>query len=402
MGRPMQKRVLFTGVLLMLFLGLIYAWSLFAAPLEQAFLWSRSQTSVVFSVSMGTFCLGCVCSGILLRKNPPGRVLLTSAILFLAGFTLASNISTVRGLYLSYGVLCGFGVGLAYNAVLSTVPGHCPGRAGFATGALLMGMGLGSLVLGTVVNRVIESLGWAVTFRSLAALFFLIFLAGSLNLPGVTGQSKAPSDRGKVEYTLQEMLRTPVFWMVFLWAAMASSVGLGVVSNAAHMAGEAGIKGAALPLVSGVVSVGNGAGRLFFGAAFDRTTGERAMTVANLFFAVGILFAALAHKTGFSLCLALGFLLVGMAFGSAPTLSAAFVKKRYGEKHYPQNLSAVVLALLPASLAGPTIATKVHERFGHYLAVYIALLSVVLLTFLPVIVLRKSSRVSVEHDRVLP
>jgi hypothetical protein len=82
----MEKRMLFIGTFLMLFLGLIYAWSLFAAPLEQAFNWNRSQTSITFSISMITFCLGSIISGIILRKRPPGNIILVSAMLFLTGF----------------------------------------------------------------------------------------------------------------------------------------------------------------------------------------------------------------------------------------------------------------------------------------------------------------------------
>ncbi len=171
----MNKRMLCIGTFLMLFLGLIYAWSLFAAPLEEAFNWSRSQTSITFSISMITFCLGSIISGIALKKYRPGNILLISAILFLIGFFGASCITNIWGLYLSYGVLCGLGVGLSYNAILSTIPKWYPGAGGFVTGTLLMGMGLGSLILGTVVKRIIDVLVWVMTFRILAVVFFLVF-----------------------------------------------------------------------------------------------------------------------------------------------------------------------------------------------------------------------------------
>ncbi|NLN47872.1 MAG: OFA family MFS transporter, partial [Clostridiales bacterium] len=89
----MGKRILIIGAFLMLFLGLIYAWSLFAAPLEAEFGWSRSQTSVTFSISMITFCLGSIMSGFILKKRPPRNVLLISAVLFLIGFFMTSRIT---------------------------------------------------------------------------------------------------------------------------------------------------------------------------------------------------------------------------------------------------------------------------------------------------------------------
>ena len=41
---------LLMGFMIFLFIGLIYAWSIFVVPLEQAFGWIRSDTSNVFSV----------------------------------------------------------------------------------------------------------------------------------------------------------------------------------------------------------------------------------------------------------------------------------------------------------------------------------------------------------------
>ncbi|HKM39869.1 MAG TPA: MFS transporter, partial [bacterium] len=317
----MDRRMLAMGALLMLFLGLIYAWSLFAAPLEQVFGWSRSQTAVTFSISMTTFCLGSIGSGLMLKKHPPARILLLSAALFLLGFFLASGMTSIWGLYLSYGVLCGLGVGLSYNAILATVPKWYPGRAGFVTGTLLMGMGLGSLILGTVVNRVMEVLMWATTFRILAVVFFLVFVLGSFNLSSPKKQEQAATG-GREDYSLPEMLKTRDFWLIFIWATIASAVGLGIVSNASYMAQELGVTAVALPLVVGMVSVGNGVGRLIFGAATDKFGGKRAMALSNLVYATGLALAILASKKALLFLIAAGFVLIGVAFGAPSTVSA--------------------------------------------------------------------------------
>lgn len=64
-SRAMKKRwiYLITGVILLLFLGLIYAWSVFRVPLAKEFGWTDAQMSVTFSVSMMMFCLGGLVSG---------------------------------------------------------------------------------------------------------------------------------------------------------------------------------------------------------------------------------------------------------------------------------------------------------------------------------------------------
>ncbi len=383
-GHFMKKRMLCIGTFLMLFLGLIYAWSLFAAPLEEAFGWSRSQTSITFSISMTTFCIGSIISGIILKKRPPKNVLMISAFLFLIGFFSASRITNIWGLYISYGVLCGLGVGLSYNAILSTIPKWYPERGGFATGTLLMGMGLGSLVLGIVVRRVMDILIWPATFKILALVFFVLFFTGSFFVSGPkTGTTATISKKSEKDYTLYEMLKTKDFWAVFIWSVMASSIGLGIVSNASYMAAEIGASVSSLPLIVGMVSVGNGTGRLVFGATADKLGGKKAMVIGNLVFIGALTLAILANKTMMTLFIAVGFVLGGIGYGSSPTLSAALVKKKFGEKHYPLNLSAIVLALIPASMIGPTISAGVYQRTGHYLPVYYIMIVIAILAFLP-------------------
>ena len=386
----MGKKTLIIGTSLMLFLGLIYAWSLFAAPLEAAFGWSRSQTSVTFSISMITFCLGSILSGFILKRRPPSNVILASSVLFLIGFFLASKISGIWGLYLSYGVLCGLGVGLSYNAILSTVPKWLPEKAGFATGTLLMGMGLGSLILGIVVKRIMDVFIWPATFRILAIVFFIVFLFGSIFIknPELLEKNLSGSKNSK-DLPLSDMLKSMDFWMLFLWSTMASSIGLGVVSNAGYMASEAGVKTDILALMVGMVSVGNGLGRLCFGTVADKIGGRKAMTFGNTVFIVGMLFAILANKTGAIAFIGAGFIMGGMGYGSSPTLSAALTKKRFGEKYYPQNLSAIVTALIPASMIGPIISANVYQRTGSYLNVYFIMLGMAFLAFVPIMMYKE-------------
>ncbi len=388
----MKKRALIIGTFLMLFLGLIYAWSLFAAPLEEAFNWSRSQTSITFSISMTMFCLGSIISGIILKKYSPGSIILFSALLFLIGFYTASKIINIPGLYISYGCLCGLGVGLSYNAILSTVPKWFPDRTGFATGTLLMGMGLGSLILGIIVNKAIDLLKWHRAFKILSIVFFAVFLIGSFLIKKPEAESKPVKIRKDIkDYTLSEMLKTKDFWMLFIWSVIASSIGLGIVSNAGYMAIEFGVTTGSLALIVGMVSVGNGVGRLLFGAIADRVGGSKAMTISNMVFIIGLLLAILANKTNIPIFIVIGFIMGGIGYGSSPTLSAALTKEKFGEKHYPLNLSAIVTALIPASLIGPTISAGVYQQTGQYRNVYFIMIGMAMLAFLPVKIYKDKS-----------
>lgn len=90
--------------------GVLYAWSIFVVPLEQAFGWQRPETSLTFTFMITFFSLGMFAGGKLLRFGPARAVQIGGALLCV-GLLWASRIDSVIGLYLSYGVVSGFGIG---------------------------------------------------------------------------------------------------------------------------------------------------------------------------------------------------------------------------------------------------------------------------------------------------
>jgi len=168
------------GALLLLFLGLIYAWSIFVSPLEKEFGWLRSETQLTFTICMSCFCLGGMAGGVLCKKIGSRGTMFISAALLGAGFLLTSFTSGKIELYLYYGVLCGLGIGLSYNAVIGTVGRWFPDRPGLCSGILLMGFGLGSFLLGTAASELINLLGWRQTFVYFAAAFAAVVVIAAL------------------------------------------------------------------------------------------------------------------------------------------------------------------------------------------------------------------------------
>jgi len=99
---------------------------------------------------MMMFCLGGLASGMLTGRKGPRFTLTACALFLLAGFAMASRIHTLPGIYVSYGGFCGFGVGLGYNATISTIMRWFPDKQGLVSGITLMGFGFGGMLLGTL------------------------------------------------------------------------------------------------------------------------------------------------------------------------------------------------------------------------------------------------------------
>lgn len=350
------------GVVLLLFLGLIYAWSVFRAPLEQEFGWSKSQTSITFSISMMMFCLGGLVSGIITGKKGTRFTLICCAACLFLGFTAASRISTLPGIYITYGGFCGFGVGLGYNATISTMMKWFPDKQGLVSGITLMGFGFGGMLLGTLGASLITSLGWRTTFFIFAVAFAVITLLGAFLMKTPADEFIAAASAGSrqqdavEEIDWKEMLKRRNFWLIFIWAVILSAAGLALINEsatfAANFTGGDLTRAAAL---AGIVSIANGVGRVVSGQLFDSFGYRVTMFFISIVYlaSAGVLFLTL--KTGSIPVLIAGFLLVGLAYGGCPPTNSAFTAYFFGRKNYALNFSIVNLNLIAASYLGPLL-----------------------------------------------
>ena len=291
-----NKRWLYLAVatVILLFQGLIYAWSLFRTPFSEIYTdWTVAQLSMTFTISISCFCLGGFVGGQLSKKlGVKVRFLITAVCLFIGFFGVsmlnpADSAGSLTKLYIFYGVFGGGGVGIGYNAVISTITKWFPDKVGLASGIMLMGFGLGSLLLGSVVTGMVAAQGLFPTFKILAIAITVVMVVGAIIIkapeaPAAPAEAKAEEKEEKstaVSFSAGEMLKTSRFWIFFLWAIALNSAGLMVINSAANISLAFG--GSAI--LGMVVSLFNGAGRIIAGNNFDRF-GRKKSTLINVSF----------------------------------------------------------------------------------------------------------------------
>jgi OFA family oxalate/formate antiporter-like MFS transporter len=372
--------ILITGTVMLLFLGLIYAWSIFRAPLTAIFTtWTPTQISMTFSISIVCFCTGGFLAGKLSAKLKHRTILLLSAATILVGFAVitllfdeTSSTKTLTILYIFYGVLGGGGVGLSYNTLLGVVARWFPGRTGMASGVLLLGFGVGGLLLGNIVTALYSapSIGIRYTFVILGVLLAVIIAIGAfiVKIPNApvpapaskagTGTTAAPAEIRS--YTLGEAVKTSTFWLLFLWVVFTCIGGLLVINSAAPIAVKFGA-----PAVMGlIVSVFNGVGRPVLGTANDKIGRKNAMTINTIIMLVGGVALILGSVTGSAIFIFIGLPLIGVCYGGSPSLLSAATNKFFGPKNYQVILGAVTYALAVAAIIGPLLSRKLQELSG--------------------------------------
>ena len=237
-GNGNRWLMLFAGTVMLLFLGLIYAWSIFNAPFKSVYdTWTVSQLSMTFTISMIFFCLSAFVAGNLAKKISAKKILWIAAVMLFIGFVGVSMLnpqnqkSSLILLYILYGFFGGSGVGMGYNSIISTVNKSFADRAGLASGIMLLGFGLGGIVLGSLVDSIIAKIGLFTTFRILGvAIAVILFIGSAFIKPPVVDQKKAAEQqaKGAVGYTAGEMMKEKTFWIFVVWTVLLNSASLSI------------------------------------------------------------------------------------------------------------------------------------------------------------------------------
>ena len=369
---------LILGFLIMLFSGVFYAWSLFRVELAARFPeWSASAASLNLSVFIITFCLGGLLGGRLTAKLGQPKVARIGAVIILAGGLLFLTIGGLSAgpalwmLYLSYGGLCGLGVGMVYNADISAVGSLFPKAGGLVSGALLTGFGLGSLIMGAIVMKLADGIGFFPAFLCAVILVSATSFLGAPLLTPAAPKAGGPAAAAANDRTSGQMLKTPVFWLFFLWVIFMTSGGLMVINSAASIALLFG----AAAIVGMIVSVFNGLSRTFIGAFCDRFGSSASMLLSNGAAILSGLFLLVATFTGSTALMVLGLVSTGITYGCAMSMNAVVVREQFGSRNYPSNFSVATLSGIPSSLIGPYVSGMLQDASGGgYTTTFVAMI----------------------------
>lgn len=376
------------GTIALIFSGLVYAWTTLAAPISARFPdWNEAQLSLTFTIVMLGFCLGSLAGGILMKKLKPGILMWISAVLFAAGFFIASFTTSLPVLYIGFGVLGGVASGLSYNAVMSSVLKWFPDKQGLVSGILLMGFGIGAFLIGKVYTALTPADGgdvWRTSFRVFAVILLLIMAAAGLfTVMPPAGWTAPGINKGKNVQFYEDvrssvMLRRPSFWIFFIWTLCLSSAGLMIISQGRPIAMEImGITDTAsasaaqmgsIATIVGLISIFNAVGRLVFGFLFDKIGRFAEMLIGCIVFIGGLVLIIISLQGHSTPLLVVAYIVTGLAYGCVNPTNSSFIRQYFGPANYPMNLAFINMVLLIASFSS-TLAGAVFDASGSYLLV---------------------------------
>ncbi|TRZ97702.1 MAG: MFS transporter [Deltaproteobacteria bacterium] len=365
------------GVSLNLCLGAAYVYSVFLAPLQREFGWTRSELSVAFTLSMVFIATGVLVGGRWQDRRGPAAVSLAGALLFSAGIFLSRYTDSLAWLYVCYGVVVGLGSGIGYTCPLSVGMKWFPERRGLVTGIMVMGYGAGGAVIAPLAGYLIQRFGWRDTFGILGAAFLAVTVAGSMFLrnppegwrpPGGTPATEGKGTaRGGRDFLPREMVGTGAFRRMWVAYALGTAAGLMVIGHLAAFALGAGFSARDSALSVGMLSVGNGCGRIASGWMSDHI--GRVRTLSLVMGATALLLFLAPGVSTVPLLFALVFL-IGYCYGSQLAVFPSTTADYFGMRNLGNNYGLLLTAWGVAGIIGPMAGGWIFDATHGYAAAF--------------------------------
>ena len=360
-----------------------YAWALFVKPFQASLGTSLAAIQVTFSILIVLQTWLSPLQGFLIQKFGPRLLISAGAILTGGSWVLAASVHDLTGLYLTYGVMGGLGTGIIYVGIVGLMVQWFPDKRGLATGLVAAGYGFGAIMTTFPIATMIKNSGYAdalTTFGIALGLVGLVVAQGLRRAPKPSSLPKAATVSSKAvhqstrDFSSREMLKTPVFWLLFLMMTMMSTGGLMVISQMGAFAKDFGVSDvlvfglAALPLAMSIDRFTNGLTRPFFGWVSDRIGRENTMCIAFLLEAVAILMMLAFRDNALAFVLLSGIVFFG--WGEIFSLFPATLTDIFGTGNATTNYGFLYMAQGIGAILGAPVAALLHESTQSWVPIF--------------------------------
>jgi OFA family oxalate/formate antiporter-like MFS transporter len=351
-----------------------YVWTLFTQPLMGSLHASLAQIQITFSLLIVVQTFLSPCQGFLIDKFGPRALLSLGGALTGLSWVFAARASTLADLYLTYGLLGGIGTGIVYIGVIGHMVQWFPDRRGFATGIVAAGYGMGAILTTFPISQTLKDTGYEQALARYGLIFIVVGVIAAQGLLAPLRRPQASASRSGPSFRPLEMLRTPIFWLMFVMMTMMSTAGLMVTSQIAAFTRDFGMANALvfglplLPLALSIDRITNGLTRPFFGWLSDQIGRENTMMIAFTLEGTAMTAWLLTRSNPVVFVIMSGVVLFG--WGEIFSLFPSTLTDTYGTRHATTNYGFLYMAQGVGSVLGGPVAALVHDAFGSWMPVF--------------------------------
>jgi OFA family oxalate/formate antiporter-like MFS transporter len=344
-------------------------WSVFKVPVARHLNWSADSASLTSSVMLAMFVLGIILGGYAQDKLGPGKVTLTGSILIGAGMACTALISPNAPwlVYVTYGIISGFGVGTVYMTTIAAVQKWFPDRRGFASGMIVSAFGLSLVVFAPLAKSMLAGMGVPTTFLIFGISFLAVCGTCSLviqNPPnGYLPKGYTPVQAAvlKQQYSPREIIKTRQYYLLaggllftlpsyFIFNPVFLSLGI-----------DRGLSEGLAVFGVSLTGISSAAGRLIVSWTSDKTGRKAAMIAIAVIILCASLLMIVSQGALYLVCI----VLIAFGFGGAASVYSAMTAESFGTSYGGMNFGLVMLGFGVSALAFPMISSKMTVE-GNY------------------------------------
>ncbi len=388
-GDPTRGRWLLVAAALLLqfAIGAVYAWSVFGKALQAAgpFKLNKVESTLPFEVTIGMIFIGTYIGGRIQDRRGPRIVAMVGGVIYGVGVILASFAQSrdqLPVLVIGYGVISGFGLGLAYIVPIAMLQKWFPDKRGLITGLAVGGFGFGAVLTSPIAQSLIDAnkdvptkaflpLGIGYLVLSLIGAAFFRNPPDGYSVPGYVAATSGRVVNSGREYTQGEALRSPQWYLLTAILTLNVTAGIALISQAAASATDiAGYTAVGAANVVGVLAFFNGGGRIIWAALSDYT-GRMVAFIAMLGLngAALLLLPHASNAVLFFILAAVVYLCYGGGFGTMPATAGDF----FGVKHAGAIYGLMIIGWSIGGVVGPFIASALIGDQKNYGLAYTTL-----------------------------
>jgi MFS family permease len=356
--------VAFSGLGINLALGVLYTWSMFKVKIGETFGWKGDQLNDPYALCCLVFAFTMILAGRCQDKLGPRLTASIGGLLVGAGLVLISTTNSYATWLLGFGVLVGVGIGFGYSsATPPALKWFPPAKTGLIAGIVVAGFGLAPVYLAPTSQYLLAEFGLQKAMLIFGVAFTAIvcglaqllknppqgFVAAPQNVSATAAKSAANN------FTAAEILRSPMFYLLWTIYAIGAGAGLMVIGSVSGMAKKS--MGEHAFIAVAVMAIGNAGGRIIAGILSDKI-GRRWTLMLVLALQAALMFAAIpitANKETLPLVIVLLATFIGFNYGANLALFPSFAKDFWGLKNFGVNYGVLFTAWGVGGLVFPKV-----------------------------------------------
>ena len=370
------------GILCMVMIAnLQYGWTLFVGPIERKHGWDATAVQMAFSIFIATETWLVPVEGWFVDRYGPRIVVACGGVLVACAWAINSVANSLTVLYFA-AALSGVGAGAIYGTCVGNALKWFPDRRGLAAGITAGGFGAGAAATVVPIRDVIIAYGYEPAFLwfGVGQGLVVLFLAQLLRAPkpGQTPKAVARLTQSLRDHPPLDMLRAPVFWLLYLMFVMVSASGLMATAQIAPIASDFKLADRDVTILFFIATtlsaalvidnVCNGLARPFFGWVSDIIGRENTMTLVFSLGALAYWGLGTLGQTPYMFVLMTA--LIFFTWGEIFSLFPATCTDTFGAKYATTNAGLLYTAKGTSAWLVP-LASWLRESTGTWHAVFV-------------------------------